>query len=357
MSFYLRKSIGVGPLRFNLSKSGVGVSVGVKGFRVGAGPRGNYVHMGRGGIYYRKTLSHPAGSKPLPRARAPEPSSDSAFAQSVGPMEEIESGNVADMVDSSSAELLQELDEKKRKFRMGPVFAVVGLVAALGLLISGVDPIIQGGLDICWLAAVYLAFRRDTLAKTVVLFYDFDPSSERAYEALHSAAGELASCAGCWHVASSGAVYDRKYHAGASALVARTATTIKRAAPPFLKTNIETISVGVGKQTLFLFPDRILVYASGTVGAIGYDQLRVSVCPTRFIEESPPRDAHVVGQTWRYVNKSGGPDRRFANNQVLSICLYDEVHLTSASGLNEIIQLSRPGIGIGLEQAVAALRS
>jgi hypothetical protein len=45
MGFYIRKSIFAGPFRFNLSTSGVGVSVGVKGFRVGTGPRRNYVHM------------------------------------------------------------------------------------------------------------------------------------------------------------------------------------------------------------------------------------------------------------------------------------------------------------------------
>ena len=36
MAIYLRKSIQVGPLRFNLSKSGVGVSAGIKGFPVKA---------------------------------------------------------------------------------------------------------------------------------------------------------------------------------------------------------------------------------------------------------------------------------------------------------------------------------
>jgi hypothetical protein len=34
-------------------KSGLGVSAGVPGFRVGTGPRGNYVHMGRHGVYCR----------------------------------------------------------------------------------------------------------------------------------------------------------------------------------------------------------------------------------------------------------------------------------------------------------------
>ena len=56
MSWYLKKAFRFGPIRFNLSKSGIGVSGGVKGFRVGTGPRGPYVHAGRGGIYCRKSL-------------------------------------------------------------------------------------------------------------------------------------------------------------------------------------------------------------------------------------------------------------------------------------------------------------
>jgi hypothetical protein len=39
VGFYVRKSVKAGPFRFNLSKSGIGVSAGVPGFRVGTGPR------------------------------------------------------------------------------------------------------------------------------------------------------------------------------------------------------------------------------------------------------------------------------------------------------------------------------
>ncbi|WP_409245980.1 DUF4236 domain-containing protein [Enterobacter cloacae] len=46
MGFYVKKSIRVGPMRFNLSKSGVGASIGIKGLRIGTGPRGNYIHIG-----------------------------------------------------------------------------------------------------------------------------------------------------------------------------------------------------------------------------------------------------------------------------------------------------------------------
>ena len=57
MATYLRKSFTFGPFRINLSKSGLGISFGVTGFRVGTGPRGPYVHAGRGGLYFKKSLN------------------------------------------------------------------------------------------------------------------------------------------------------------------------------------------------------------------------------------------------------------------------------------------------------------
>jgi Protein of unknown function (DUF4236) len=57
MGFYIRKSVSLGPLRFNFSKSGVGISAGVKGARLGVNARGKrYLHAGRYGIYYRELL-------------------------------------------------------------------------------------------------------------------------------------------------------------------------------------------------------------------------------------------------------------------------------------------------------------
>ena len=42
MGFYYRKSVNLGPFRVNLSKSGVGYSVGGRGFRVGILPRTHF---------------------------------------------------------------------------------------------------------------------------------------------------------------------------------------------------------------------------------------------------------------------------------------------------------------------------
>lgn len=56
MGIYFRKSIKVGPFRINLSKSGVGVSTGVKGARVSVNKKGVTVNAGAKGIYYRKSF-------------------------------------------------------------------------------------------------------------------------------------------------------------------------------------------------------------------------------------------------------------------------------------------------------------
>ncbi len=76
MGLYLRKAFTFGPLRLNLSKSGVGVSAGIKGFRIGTGPRGAYLHAGRHGLYLREPL-HLSAPTPEPR-EMPRPASPSA---------------------------------------------------------------------------------------------------------------------------------------------------------------------------------------------------------------------------------------------------------------------------------------
>jgi hypothetical protein len=355
MGFYLRKSISVGPLRFNLSKSGIGVSAGIRGLRFGAGPRGNYVHMGRGGLYYRATI--PSGStSPKLQPRPAQLSGATIPPGTHAPLEEIESADVAKIVDSSSRELLDELNRKQQITRLWPIVAVASaMVLAFELWLEWPNWLLSLGL-VAGGVATYIAHNRDVLAKTVVLFYEFEPELESAYGQLHTSAAELAGCAAAWHIEATGKVYDRKYHAGASDLVRRKRTFIRKAEPPYVKTNIETIAIVAGRQTLHFFPDRILVYDQDRVGAVSYQELRVNVGTRQFIEDgSVPRDAKVVRKTWKYVNKSGGPDRRFKHNPELPVCDYEEISLSSQTGLNELLQISRCGFGNGFAEAIASL--
>jgi Protein of unknown function (DUF4236) len=76
VGLYIRKYVQYGPFRLNRSKSGLGVSVGVPGLRVGSGPRGNYVHMGRYGAFSRPAGArwdghHDGGVRPRPESFRP----------------------------------------------------------------------------------------------------------------------------------------------------------------------------------------------------------------------------------------------------------------------------------------------
>ena len=73
MGWYLRKSLKLGPLRINLSKSGLGASAGAAGLRVGTGPKGRYLHAGRGGLYFRKSLDSNASPPTDKEAAAEQP--------------------------------------------------------------------------------------------------------------------------------------------------------------------------------------------------------------------------------------------------------------------------------------------
>jgi len=99
-----------------------------------------------------------------------------------------------------------------------------------------------------------------------------------------------------------------------------------------------------------------LIFEVNDVGAVSYPNLNISVESTRFIEDgSVPRDARVVDRTWQYVNKRGGPDNRFKDNRELPIVLYEDIHFTSNTGLNERIEISRVGNGDNFEGSISAL--
>ncbi|MBN3132728.1 DUF4236 domain-containing protein [Pectobacterium brasiliense] len=356
MSFYINKSIRVGPMRFSLSKSGVGASIGIKGLRFGTGPRGNYVHIGTGGVYYRASLSSGRIKQSGKKVQRIPDESPAEHDNTHAPLEEIESSHISEIIDSSSRELLEELNNKRKKLQIWP-FAIFLSIAILLCGFSQAWPewcmaigFIVGG------AIFVFAYMYDQLRKTTVLFYDFDDQMMACYQQLHDSGAKLASCSKVWHIEASGAVYDPKYHAGAGNLLRRKATSISKSKPHFVKTNIETIAINVGRQTLHFFPDRVLVFDREGVGAVGYNQLFVDVGDSRFIEsEAVPRDALVVGRTWKYVNKSGGPDRRFKDNSEIPICLYENLSFTSHSGLNELLQLSKIGYGESFSHAIETL--
>jgi hypothetical protein len=347
MGFYIRKSVRVGPLRFNLSKSGIGVSTGIPGFRIGTGPRGTYIHVGTGGLYYRKTISIQAKAKHnadlLPRSTEPVDQLETR-----GQMTEVGSGCVSKMVTSSSSELLAELEQKRTRILWWPKSLILTLLAATGLVYFQLNELGSTfktlAVTTAFAAITVAVYIFDRLTKSVVLMYELDGRCLEAYQRVFSAVEALASCGAVWQLTGHGDVFDPRYHAGAGKVIRRQPLSIKVREPPYVKTNLSIPSLQFRKHTLYLLPDQILVFASNGVGAIDYHDLKFLISTTRFIEDrKPPDDAKVVDYTWRFVNNNGSPDRRFKNNRKVPICQYELLAIASATGIKEVLQLSRLG--------------
>jgi hypothetical protein len=89
---------------------------------------------------------------------------------------------------------------------------------------------------------------------------------------------------------------------------------------------------------------------------MSYKSANFAIGRTNFVEdEKVPSDAKVVGQTWRYVNKRGGPDKRFKDNRQIPIAEYETVHFASDTGLNELIHISKAGRFVEVVGAVKSI--
>lgn len=363
MPFYIRKSVSAGPFRFNLSKSGVGVSVGLKGLRFGTGPRGHYIHAGRGGLYYRSTLS--SGGTGHGRSKAsfntPEVTNQKEpvyYAEQGVEMIPVSSANVMQMEDARFSEVLDDLNAKQNSTAMSVMLGWIGGAITLFALIGVGWNGFLGGLLFTGAAMLFGAWL-DSFQRSSVLMYELDHEAQCAYEALTASFDDIISCTGKWHIDAGGAVgdiYAWKRNAGAAHLIDKRPTTFAYSLPRVVKSNITPPSIQSGKETLYFLPDFLMIVHENKVGAVAYDSLNIKWQDSNFIEDGTvPSDTTVLYYVWKHPNKNGGPDRRFSNNYQIPVCLYESIHLNSENGLNELLQVSRSGVAKPFADAIKRL--
>lgn len=346
MGFYVRKSVKAGPFRFNMSKSGLGVSAGVLGFRVGTGPRGNYVSVGGNGVYYRTTLSPRMPASPVPAAPLEH------IPNSVV-MNDVTGATAVSLAPTGGGDIVEQLNTAATRLRWAWPVVIIAAVIGLATLPYGV---------IVWAVAIPLCwwlFLREAARRKVVVLYDVNDAAADWFDSLVTNWEWMTRSDKLWRTVQSGRVqttYQHKTNAGASNLVERIPVTARLTGPKHVSTNVAVPTLEAGKMGLYFLPDRVLVREGKHYTDVAYARLRAHGSGQRFIESSGglPRDARQVDRTWQYVNVKGGPDRRFKNNPMLPIMFYGTLDLTSSDGLSWRIQTSRPEAAPNIAQALAA---
>jgi len=166
----------------------------------------------------------------------------------------------------------------------------------------------------------------------VPLFYDVTEDSVRKLRSARDAFSIITQCDYVWHYDRLERTDDWKRNAGVRTLVTRSRVfprLVDEASG--LDSNV-VFGFCIGDSGLFLLPDGLVTNIGNRYQAVE-ETLTVNASTCTFCEdEVAPRDGEIVGRTWRYVNKGGGPDRRFNDNREIPIYRYGQIEIGCGSG-------------------------
>lgn len=357
MGFRFRRSVQVVPgIRLNFSRSGPSVSLGVRGFHYTLGSRGTRVTAGipGTGLSWSQYTPYADKSRNLEtRDDAPPLHPISNISDPVLQPEETKS--VEKINSLSTSDLAPLLDRARERF---PIAAVVLIVVVLIFVFA----VASANQSIIALSALYAAtavpgaIYLDRYRRSIKIQYEPEGTAKMVATTLAETFGDLRNCAKTWSLRAQGQTTDWKRNAGATTLTDRKQIQLVFGRPTCIRGTATFPALKTSDQELYFLPDALLIVKKQSVAVLAYQELVLEDHKIRFIEEdSAPSDTSVVGQTWRFVNKTGGPDRRFNGNRQLPICIYGQMEFGSASGLNCIIHYSNVTAGQRFSKALEIL--
>lgn len=234
-----------------------------------------------------------------------------SFHLSISPTEGVKIKDLRNEKDTdlnSFAKILKRTIISKKAFWISLVGIIVAIILLPPLLL--LTPI------------AYLVY----VKRTNILFLVTDSSQGSGLgKSVYGLLSNMADSERVWYIAEESSV-DAKTHAGAKTAVKTLDCKMRSALPKKWTTNSKGVTIEVndsdaGKiSCIFIaMPFGIFVKKTKMHYAAPMTQVQVEPVFTRFTLRSPiPDDANILGETWRYVNKDGGPDRRYANNEKLT---------------------------------------
>ena len=314
MGFRFRKSINLGGgFRVNISKSGIGYSWGVPGFRVTKTAKG----------VKRTTYSIPGtGISHVSESGKRKEKTHTNTVSDIVDKKTLNAGDISEYQTAEYQELLDGISNYKKWDMLSNILIATILLISMHVFI------------LTAIAGIVLKiFVRKNLS--IPMEYNFDAESKKEHDKMIQSWKSICTAKKVWQFTSSSDVRDKKYHAGAGHTVSRQRLQISESCPGFFRSNEKFITLGLKNETVILMPDKILIIKGTQVGAASYNTVSVNVGYERFIEsEKVPSDAEIIDYTWEKVNKDGSPDKRFKGNRKLPICRYGLITLSSDTGMD-----------------------
>ena len=101
----------------------------------------------------------------------------------------------------------------------------------------------------------------------------------------------------------------------------------------YLKSIFDIPVFDTGTTKYYIYPQYIIKATNAVdFSILPHTTSSISFLPVRFQEdETAPNDARFLNYTWQYVNKNGGPDKRFSNNRQIPVYAYAQIDISFAN--------------------------
>ena len=344
MSLRYRRSVKLGKgVKLNLTKTGVGMTVGGKGAHYSvhsSGRRTTSVGIPGTGLYYQnrtggnshKNVARPSNSsQPQPGVMPIQPvnghtigSSNTALAATSDNYSKFR--EQINTLFEQRHELEVNLKEAKSK-HAGLVFAAT---------IKFMSKKAKERRD--QQSQVVSEIKQKLADKVLHVTISKSPLVTETWLPCVNAFQKLMSSQRIWDVTYTEAIDRVQARSYASNLINR--TLIKRSAKPldFIACDVECLALpNENGPDIYIYPTFLLVFKSyQEFGIYDLKTVRNSLRLTQYVErEGVPSDTEVIGQTWFKTNKDGSRDKRFNGNYQIPVVKYGDWTIDGENGLQE----------------------
>lgn len=349
MSLKFRKKIRVFPgFTLNLSKSGMSATLGVRGCSVNIGKNGTYLNTGipGTGLYDRKKIDNHNDSI-IPEQNSEIPNNNNYIFET-----EIKSYNPELLTSDSMAALKKSiLDAEKVKKEMFEEWRQVNSSKNSTLFLLIILHFIIIGFFLKSLKQKYREkklfvedLKKDYENFSLELDFNFDTETLNDYITIRKYFDEMSKSNKIWDITSYRETDRYHERTVAAKTITRQPVQFYHQTLDFIKTPYDAMVLeNANGGNLYIYPGFVIIKESFSTdfGIIDLKNISFIYSNSSFIEEETvPADSKNLGYTWKYCNKNGSPDRRYANNYQIPIQQYGEITISSSEGLNEEFMIS-----------------
>ena len=221
--------------------------------------------------------------------------------------------------------IIQDIQQRRKRVAIFPT--ALGVAVALGVAL---------GAYLHWLSFTFLSslilvllfvaiaflvllnvWRLDVSRRHARISYSFSGRGGQAFSAISEALCKFASSEQVLSLCGRKHYEDTRYSGGAESLPVFAEARLDHKKPPLVEVDVDVWHIRMPHRDIYFMPDHLLVFDGANIGGIGYAHVDLSTAletsQARDIAKRT-RDCKVVGNTWRFVNNDGTPDKRFNSN-------------------------------------------